>query len=1775
MKKDHARILYLAIAIWVSVAGAAEPGATLLAPGAPKVIERGPHHRKWAHLASSTNADGQTLLRTNRYTEISTGLHYWQNGEWAESRQVIDLVAGGAMASQGPHQVGFAANINTLGAINMLTPTGQRLRSHVLGLAYTDAASGQSVLLAQVKDSIGMLVADNQIVYADAFDNANAIQADIRYTYTLAGLEQDIILRADPPGPELFGLDPATTRLEVFTEFIEAPEPTIMESSVLDSSPPERRANMVLPDFINQTLGFGNMRMEMGTAFPQENESEPDKGIPTGKTWEVRQGRSFLIEAVQYPAAKLHLQKLPPNPGGVRAAQALPKAKPSRIFPLAPAQARQENKMLRMAAMDRRKDGFVIDYTLVTSGLSNFTFAADSTYLVTSLSVTLLGTTTIEGGTVVKFTNGTTFPQLKFANQIDCRTSPYHPAIFTSMHDNTLGDSIANSTGNPTNYCGYMVYLGLSASNYFNLHDLRVRHAARAFYGTAKVNADISNCQVEHALYGFKNNIAFWNLRNILVRGVQYAFDGVTPHTNSAEHITFHSVSNFMISGLSAVNLTNSLLIGVTNLVSYNGTGVETNLSDSGVFQTLGAGAHYLANNSVYRNVGTTNINVALRKDLQRRTTFPPLVLAQTNITADLTLAPHAQRGTNAPDLGYHYDPIDYAVSSVLITNATLKVDPGTAIAVFHPTNTIRSGFILSHNAKFQAAGRADSKVIITHYATVQEMANTNWNGPITELLFTAAYLSGSPELRCRFTDFTTIGGTMPALYSDNSSMPWHLTDCEFHGGALYNYGGPSSITNCLFNRSYTDIEPDVDLENYIYNCTVYGGAFIAQFLDYDTAYLRDTVFADSYIFSGMNNSNIAYLGPDRLWTTNANDTLLSSLSFEKGPRGTFYIPTNSALLNAGSRDAATAGLYYYTMLTNQVRETNSVVDIGKHYEIVNVAPLIAMPGALSTSEDTALPISGIYVTDPNGNAKTELIVVSVSHGTLTLASTNGLIFTDGANGSASMTFLGPLAFLNAALSTTTYLPDTNYNGSDTLTLLADDLASSSVGGDRSATNSVSITVVPVNDPPSAGDDNYFVPKNTMLTVGAPGVLGNDSDIESVSLTGSVVGDVGHGTLSLGSNGSFTYTPTNGFIGADSFTYKANDGTNDSAVATVTINVTNAVNTAPAITITSPTNDASFAIGHDVTLTVNVFDVDAPAIGGAVVQVEYLNNGASIGVVTASPFSLTLTNWPLSTNAITAVATDDLGATNSSNITFSIDADCDGDGVSDKQEIRNGTDGCALTNDLPTQLKIVSGNFQVGSGGQFLSLPFVAEVRDFQNQRQTNTSVQFKVRFGGGFLINPTNGLFTDTLARITDTNGQVSVQFRVPSGVGMLSLVDAVQISSLTLGSSSLLQTNSVTFTVHSLAVGFAQLDAGYWHSLALAPDGTVSAWGYNGSPPTTNFTVPSLFNDPRVYSAGGQLGDGGTNNSSSPQAVPVLSNIVAVSAGGYHSAALQAGGTAFLWGHNGQRQMGNGTTNNARTPVAVTNLNDVTAVEAGGYHTLFLRSIGTVYACGRNDYGQLGNGTVTQQVSIVQVSSLTNISAVSAGTYHSLALSNGCVYAWGETNAEQGTNIPVRVTGLSNVVGLAAGRAFSLALDVGGHVWSWGDNEYGQLGQTNTFLGSIASLSNIIAISAGVYHAFALEQNGTLWGWGRNELGQIDTSGTQRDTPVVISDVTNCLSISAGALHNLVQSRVGSTAWGNNSFGQVGGGTTNTVTTPTSIWGTDGSSAGPTILNVFTPLE
>ncbi|NOG48609.1 MAG: tandem-95 repeat protein [Chloroflexi bacterium] len=264
--------------------------------------------------------------------------------------------------------------------------------------------------------------------------------------------------------------------------------------------------------------------------------------------------------------------------------------------------------------------------------------------------------------------------------------------------------------------------------------------------------------------------------------------------------------------------------------------------------------------------------------------------------------------------------------------------------------------------------------------------------------------------------------------------------------------------------------------------------------------------------------------------------------------------PTNGTLTLNGdgsfiyTPNANFNGSDTFTYKANDGTADSNVATVTITVNPVNDAP-VAVDDAYTTDEDTALNIAAPGVltndTDIDGDTMTAVLVVGPTNGTLTLNGDGSFIYT----------------------------PNAGFNGSDSFTYRASD------GTLLSNIATVTLNVGAVNEAPVAVDDAYTTDEDTALNIAAPGVLTNDTDIDGDTLTAVLVVGPTNGTLTLATSGSFTYTPDAGFNGSDSFTYKANDGTADSNVATVTITV-NPVNDAPVAV-----NDA-YATDEDTALNV-------------------------------------------------------------------------------------------------------------------------------------------------------------------------------------------------------------------------------------------------------------------------------------------------------------------------------------------------------------------------------------------------------------------------------------------------------------------------------------------------------------------------------------------------------------------------------------------------------------
>jgi len=371
------------------------------------------------------------------------------------------------------------------------------------------------------------------------------------------------------------------------------------------------------------------------------------------------------------------------------------------------------------------------------------------------------------------------------------------------------------------------------------------------------------------------------------------------------------------------------------------------------------------------------------------------------------------------------------------------------------------------------------------------------------------------------------------------------------------------------------------------------------------------------------------------------------------------------------------------------------------------------------------------------------------------------------------------------------------------------------------------------------------------------------------------------------------------------------------------------------------------------------------------------------------------------------------------------------------------------------------------------------------------------------------------------------------------------------------------VIATTSAMAVGMPEnmdmtIAAGLSRSFVIQPDGTLWAWGGN------NHT--------------GALGDGTTTNRYTP--TMILNDVVSISAGQHHTAAIRTDGSLYTWGHNRWGQLGDSTTENRYNPQKI--LDDVVYVSAGYSHTAAIRSDGSLWIWGRNFRGKLGDGTTIDRHYPIKI--MDNVTAVALGNFYTMAIkTDGSLWAWGNNDAGQiaGTTnanwyyaTPQKI--MNDVIAVSAGSSHVLSIKSDGSLYTWGSNHFGELGDGTTISHiPIRIMDNVVQASAGDGHTAAVKTDGSLWVWGLNSYGQVGDgtiSGRYTGeyiaegvpgfiifhpgqlTPVKIMD--DVAEVSAGGSHTMAIKTDGSLwAWGANHAGQLGDGTTIDQHTPLRI--------------------
>jgi hypothetical protein len=933
------------------------------------IVSRSMSERVWQRFVYELSPSGQAVPRTQKYTELSDGICYYRDGKWFDSQDAISILPdGSACATNGPTQAFFPIDLAD-GKITLVSPEGLQITEQPAALCYDDGSN--TVILAVLTNSVGQLVAPNKAIYTNALFGLNA---DILYTYRNGGLEQDVILHEQPPNPRSLNLNPQTTSLKILTQFFNPPQPAITSINV---QTPAGQAT-------DENLEFGSIKMIPGKAFLLGTN---EASVTVTKQWIQLNGKQFLIESVPMAALSEGLSTLPPA-----SARRTPRGRLRDLLTtLRPAHHASGKNRGRISASRAASptSGLAMDFVTLTGGLTNYVFQGDSTYYISSGGVTLYGTNTFDGGSVIKYTNGASIsivPEV-MGQGLVWNSQTALPVIFTAKDDNSVGSTVSGSTGTPTGYyANPALNLIFTTAPEEPISNFRFAYAQQAV-SLGGVPPAFYDGQILDCLGGFSmdgGNELY--LRNILFADVNTNLNNLYSAIIDAQNCTFRSSTNLATienqpSQTDLLYFTNCIFANVLNLTNNYGSGINCTLTANNngfydapafgsatftsltyPFETAGAGGDYLTNGCEFRGVGTTNIDPALLADLATRTTWVPLVYCASNISFLGTLGPTVPRDiSSTPDCGYHYSCLDYVFAGCdLYSNLTFTA--GTAVGWFE-TNGSDSGqpyaISLNGGANLTFNGNATQPCIFARYPMVQEGENGNWTGDgwVGAIMFNGG--SPEPQLSANFTKVTSdmwngnifrdIGGSPTGAGAFRNSEFYDFTFSTFNMTSL-------SFTNCLFfrfNQSFWT-SPALAFEN----CTFYNGGMYAGRSSPVTWLIENSSFdgtalawSDSYNGTSYTSiSNNAYNTNNLSWTSypyfngytihgtnevvGQSDLMVTNFNWQISWFGNFYLPpaSGSPLIDAGSTYANLLGLYHFTTQTNQTVEGDSIVDIGYHY---------------------------------------------------------------------------------------------------------------------------------------------------------------------------------------------------------------------------------------------------------------------------------------------------------------------------------------------------------------------------------------------------------------------------------------------------------------------------------------------------------------------------------------------------------------------------------------------------------------------------------------------------------------------------------------------------------------------------------------------------------------------------------------------------------------------------------------------------------------------------
>jgi hypothetical protein len=972
MKTSSTMALSLALALvgtrTPAVADTSQNTTNVPGPTPYEIVSAGPNQNLWQCQSFYPLPDGGLGTNTLSYLELASGLNIKNptNGGWQPAQATIEAYAGGAIVRHCQHEIIFANNLNSAGSVDLQTPDGKELKSNLLGLLYVDPTTGQTAQIAQVQDSDGELVGEDEVLYPNAF---SGVAADILYKNRLDGMEQNVILKEQLPPPASVGIDSQNSQdvyLEVFTEFLTPPPARVFEV-----------ATNVPGNEADQAVCWGKMSLGRGKAFSLGTENSPANVI---KKYVNVDGRFFLLELVRLSDIQAALSQLPEHASNLKGRSDL--ASRHFKFPRGPA-AKSAARPMRLALGGTPDKGYVLDYTSLSTSYTNFCFQGDTEYYISSALNLSDSGNSFEGGTLIKMAANASI-NFTAGSSFTFSSGPYRPIVFSAKDDNSIGQTISGSTGSPSGYYGNPV-LNLNSMGSVTLSDFRMLYANRGISAAGATPA-IYDAQFVDCAMAVSDLDGSATLENVLLSGIKTNFNlNGSSGSIYVQNATFNNAFDLVDGTFSGAdfNLTNCVFVNVTNLsgnifAGYNGFYRAPSVGASAVtnltypLQSAGSASCYLTNTCAFLNAGASNVDSVGLQLIQAKTTYVPVIYSNTTISVATTLGPQAQRDhIGNPSLGYHYDPLDY-VFGATITQSNLTFSAGTAAGFFYNSSGGTYGLAVGDSAAAIFAGTVTAPCRWARQWTVQEGGNGNWTaasylGGITG----QSYSHAAPAILAQFTDFYELA-VEGNLFRDNYTLlVMGLKNCELYSGGYGGYAASVNLTNCLSVNCSPGIFWNYGANNlYLENCSSFRGqvegnnttsnpwpvyiancAFDSTTFNLTSSGNTNGYYTDYNSFLAYSNTT-PYLGGHEV-------TVAGGYNWETSHFGNYYLPYYSPLIQAGSTTADRVGLYHFTTQISEVPETNAVVDIGYHYVAVD-----EYGNPLDTNGD-GVPD---YLEDANGN---------------------------------------------------------------------------------------------------------------------------------------------------------------------------------------------------------------------------------------------------------------------------------------------------------------------------------------------------------------------------------------------------------------------------------------------------------------------------------------------------------------------------------------------------------------------------------------------------------------------------------------------------------------------------------------------------------------------------------------------------------------------------------------------------------------------------------------